>query len=438
MPIRVSHEHADACVLDHLHTPATALAGVASKAAVGSAPPTSPGRARIGRRLAPTRRLLALFCVTGALLLAGGAALDADSPSAPSPAPNAVRALGGAPELGASTGLDLNAGVVDIAAHPSEDGYWLVSSDGGVFAYGASNFLGSAGGLQLNGLVVGMAATPSAQGYWLVGADGGVFSYGDAPFLGSLGGEPLVSPILSIAATPSGRGYWLVAADGGVFAFGDATFHGSATSADLATSVVGVAATPTGAGYWLLAADGGVFAFGDAAFVGANVDPEDANAFSIAAAPDGGYWVLRTSGVVESFDAAPLGDVGAGDDPAVGIAPRRAGGAWVALGEGPRALAAAPDAEPAPGPDVSQHPFLTCTRRIESGGNYGAVNPSGRYRGAYQFARATWDNTARHAGRLDLVGIDPAAAPPPDQDFLALHLYEWQGASPWLGRCSGR
>jgi hypothetical protein len=91
-------------------------------------------------------------------------------------------------------------------------------------------------------------------------------------------------------------------------------------------------------------------------------------------------------------------------------------------------------------PSLGQHPFLVCTRAHESdtAGGYGAVNPSGKYRGAYQFSQSTWDNTARHAGRPDLVGVDPAAANPADQDFLAMDLYRWQGASPWGGRCAGK
>ena len=68
---------------------------------------------------------------------------------------------------------------------------------------------------------------------------------------------------------------------------------------------------------------------------------------------------------------------------------------------------------------------------------YAAVNPSGTYRGAYQFSRSTWDNTARYVGRLDLVGVDPAQASVADQDALAWALYQWQGAAPWLGRCAG-
>jgi hypothetical protein len=38
-------------------------------------------------------------------------------------------------------------------------GYWLVASDGGVFAYGDARFYGSTGGMTLNRPVVGMAST---------------------------------------------------------------------------------------------------------------------------------------------------------------------------------------------------------------------------------------------------------------------------------------
>jgi hypothetical protein len=43
-----------------------------------------------------------------------------------------------------------------------------------------------------------MAATSSGHGYWLVASDGGIFAYGDAPFAGSTGGLPLVSPVVGI------------------------------------------------------------------------------------------------------------------------------------------------------------------------------------------------------------------------------------------------
>jgi septal ring factor EnvC (AmiA/AmiB activator) len=118
----------------------------------------------------------------------------------------------------------------------------------------------------------------------------------------------------------------------------------------------------------------------------------------------------------------------------------------------PRAVAAAPAAAatqtapaaaptPAAAPPqsgVSPHhdePFLVCTRRIESGGNYAIVSADGVYYGAYQFLPSTWNATASHAGRLDLIGVLPSQASPYDQDEMAWALYQWQGNGPWGGRC---
>ena len=153
------------------------------------------------------------------------------------------------------------------AAGPAA-GYWLVATDGGIFAYGDASFLGSTGNIKLARPAVGMAATPSGDGYWVVASDGGVFNYGDAPFAGSTGAIKLNQPMVGLAPTPSGQGYWLVAADGGVFNYGDAALHGSLGGTQLNSPIVAMAATTTGQGYWLFAADGGVFAFGDAAFMG--------------------------------------------------------------------------------------------------------------------------------------------------------------------------
>ena len=80
-------------------------------------------------------------------------------------------------------------------------------------------------------------------------------------------------------------------------------------------------------------------------------------------------------------------------------------------------------------------PFLVCTRGIESHGNYQAYNASGPYLGAYQFTQSTWNSTANHAGRGELVGVDPRDASEYDQDDMAWTLFEWKGKSPWGGRC---
>jgi len=103
----------------------------------------------------------------------------------------------------------------------------------------------------------------------------------------------------------------------------------------------------------------------------------------------------------------------------------------------------APPAPPPPPdysgtPGVNPHhddPFLSCVLQRESGGNYGAVNPSGPYLGAYQFLQSTWNVTASHAGRGDLVGLPPNLASPYDQDEMAWTLYQWQGKGPWGGSC---
>jgi hypothetical protein len=69
-------------------------------------------------------------------------------------------------------------------------------------------------------------------------------------------------------------------------------------------------------------------------------------------------------------------------------------------------------------------------RQCESNGDYTITNPSGKYRGAYQFDRSTWNSVAeRHDPSL--VGVDPAAASPADQDAMALALYSERGARPW-------
>ncbi|MDQ1520714.1 MAG: hypothetical protein QOI55_1787 [Actinomycetota bacterium] len=402
---------------DHLHTATPSLAGFASTVA-STQPATFVGIA------GASRRLLRAAVVLIALTALGGALLASRPAGAAAATSNTVTSHG-APVLG-SPPPNLAQPSVGIASTPSHQGYWVVARDGGVFAFGDAKFYGSTGGTLLARPIVGIAPTPTGNGYWLVADDGGVFSFGDAHFFGSLGATRLAAPITAIAATPTGGGYWLAANDGGVFAFGDANFHGSTGNVALRSPVVGITATPRGAGYLLVADDGGVFAFGDAEFAGSKPNAASSPAVGIAAGPSGsGYVIAQEDGHVLAFGTPYHGDgAGIGDSPVVGIA-SSPDGYWLAHGAKPAA-------------DLSQLPFLVCTRRHESdtSGGYHAASASGTYRGAYQFSRSTWDNTARRAGRLDLVGVDPAVAAPADQDFLAYSLYTWQGAAPWGGRCS--
>ena len=75
--------------------------------------------------------------------------------------------------------------------------------------------------------------------------------------------------------------------------------------------------------------------------------------------------------------------------------------------------------------------FLACVRQRESRGDYTAVNSSSGAGGAYQFLQSTWNTTANHIGRGDLVGIHPSNVDPATQDMMAVALYNWQGESPW-------
>jgi hypothetical protein len=205
-----------------------------------------------------------------------------------------VFAFGDAIYRGSMGGRHLNKPVVDLARTPTGKGYWLVATDGGIFSFGDAQYRGSTGGIRLNQPVVGMAATPTGKGYWLVATDGGVFAFGDALYRGSMGGRHLNKPIVGMAATPKGKGYWLVASDGGVFAFGDAKSHGSLGNVHLRSPITALAATPTGKGYWMLGEDGGVFSFGDAHFFGRLAADGSAHgvAAELTARPQGdGYWI---------------------------------------------------------------------------------------------------------------------------------------------------
>jgi hypothetical protein len=229
---------------------------------------------------------------------------------------------------------------VPTSVRRAADGYRLVATDGGVFAYGSASFHGSTGDLVLNQPIRTMATTPSGKGYWLAAEDGGIFAFGDAGFFGSTGSMRLNRPIVGMAPTPTGRGYWLVASDGGIFSFGDAAFFGSTGSMRLNRPIVGMAPTASGLGYWLVASDGGIFAFGDAAFFGSTGDLRlNSPIVAVVARPwSDGYWLVAADGGVFAFGAAPFfgstGDLRL-NSPIVGASSTAAGdGYWFAAADG--------------------------------------------------------------------------------------------------------
>jgi hypothetical protein len=222
-----------------------------------------------------------------------------------------VFAFGDATFYNSLAGAHLTQPIVGIAATPDGRGYWLVASDGGVFAFGDAGYYGSTGAIHLNRPVVGIAATPDGRGYWLVASDGGIFTFGDAAFYGSTGAIHLNRPVVGIASTHNGRGYWLVASDGGIFAFGNAPFHGSTGAIRLNRPVVAMESTNDSNGYWMVASDGGIFAFGDASFHGSTGGtPLASPVVGMTAPSQVGYWLAAADGGVFSFGVPFHGSIG--------------------------------------------------------------------------------------------------------------------------------
>jgi septal ring factor EnvC (AmiA/AmiB activator) len=124
------------------------------------------------------------------------------------------------------------------------------------------------------------------------------------------------------------------------------------------------------------------------------------------------------------------------NEPATTASPTRPPAIALTSAPTPPAASTGPVAPPDTGQVNPHHddPFLACTRARESSGDYTVVSSSGYY-GAYQFSPTTWNVTASHAGRLDLIGVLPSLASPYDQDQMAWTLYQWQGDAPWGGRC---
>ena len=168
-----------------------------------------------------------------------------------------------------------------ISASPDGGGYWVFTDRGRAITFGSAEHFGdlfttlSADGVTpiaalLNGPIIASVVTPDGGGYYLIATDGGVFAFGNAVFAGSTGNLVLAAPVVGIAPDPDGSGYWLVASDGGIFAF-DAPFR------DSLPGVLGDGVRPNqpviGAiayddAYLMVASDGGIFNFSSRPFLG--------------------------------------------------------------------------------------------------------------------------------------------------------------------------
>ena len=186
-----------------------------------------------------------------------------------------IFSFGSAQFYGSTGSLKLQRPVVGIVPTKDDAGYWLDASDGGVFSFGDTQFYGSIPGLGLNpagsGLpnsldapIVGMVPSNDDGGYFMVASDGGVFAFGDAHFAGSCPGIGGCSgAAVAVMPDASGNGYWLVTKTGNVYTFGDAANYGA--PGNTGSPVTSAVRTPDGHGYWILTANGTVYNYGDAA-----------------------------------------------------------------------------------------------------------------------------------------------------------------------------
>ena len=227
----------------------------------------------------------------------------------------------GAAQFYGSTGsLHLQRPVVGITPTANRGGYWLVASDGGIFAFGNAGYYGSIPGSGLNpagsGLahslnapIVGMVPSYDGGGYFMVASDGGVFAFGDARFEGSCPGIGGCSgAAVAVVPDATGNGYWVVTSTGSVYTFGDAVNYGQPglqsskiTSAGGHTERRRATGSSTRPGRCSRSATrhslGGMPAGSAGGF-----DPASA---IFATSDGGGYWIVTALGKVSSYGDAP-------------------------------------------------------------------------------------------------------------------------------------
>jgi hypothetical protein len=226
--------------------------------------------------------------------------------------------FGSAHFYGSTGGLTLQRPVVGISPTASKGGYWLVASDGGVFAFGDAGYYGSIPGdglypagsglpHSLNAPIVGMVPSADGGGYFMVASDGGVFAFGDARIEGSCPGIGGCSgAAVAVVPDADGNGYWMVTQTGQVYGFGDAPYYGA--PGPQGSPVTSAVRTADGRGYWILLGDGAVYAYGDAVQLGdpvgsvGGLDPASA---IFADADGGGYWIASGTGAVFAYGDAP-------------------------------------------------------------------------------------------------------------------------------------
>lgn len=156
---------------------------------------------------------------------------------------------------------------VDVATAPGGRGYWLLDSDGNVYAFAGAPYLGGVPQVtQVADVPVCLVPTPTGRGYWIVDRRGGICGFGDMWYGGPLAdyidvGGAGQAPVVGFAPAGHEKGYWILDGVGGVFALGDADYLGAPTEQG---AVDAVALLGDGDGYLLIDARGAVLSYGEA------------------------------------------------------------------------------------------------------------------------------------------------------------------------------
>ncbi len=211
---------------------------------------------------------------------------------------------GGSTETYDKVTLNVDDDYLDGATAAGQDGYTVLTSDGGVKPFGSARFHGSDAGKLASGVgAVSLATDAATGGYWILKSNGGVDNF-HAPAHGSVRKALGSSRPIAIAAPPGG-GYLILTSDGGVHAFGGAKAHGSdAGKLPAGVTAVGLAVDSRSRGYWILKSNGGVDNF-NAPWKGSLKKKLDKSLpVAIAAPPHGGYLVLLSNGGLHKFGPA--------------------------------------------------------------------------------------------------------------------------------------
>jgi hypothetical protein len=229
--------------------------------------------------------------------------------------------FGSAHFYGSTGSIRLQRPVVGMTPTADRAGYWMVATDGGMFAFGDARFFGSIPGVglapadslapkRLAAPIVAMVASPTGQGYLLVASDGGVFAFGNALFHGSCPGiGGCNGSVIAVVPDAGEQGYWVVTSTGHVYAFGNAKNVASGEPGATPAPITGATASADGRGYLIVDAKGDVYNYGDAQKYGKTplgISVPSTEIVGIVPTSDGlGYWLMGRAGSVYNYGDAP-------------------------------------------------------------------------------------------------------------------------------------